>query len=39
MHWGMFAANPGSPDLVVELARSHPGLSVLVPERARAHVV
>jgi L-ascorbate 6-phosphate lactonase len=31
MHWDMFAANPGSPDLVVDLARGHPGLSVLVP--------
>jgi L-ascorbate metabolism protein UlaG (beta-lactamase superfamily) len=39
MHWDMFAANPGSPDLVVELARRHPGLTVLVPEHGRSLVV
>jgi L-ascorbate metabolism protein UlaG (beta-lactamase superfamily) len=35
MHWDMFAANPGSPGLVVELARRHPALAVLVPGRDR----
>jgi L-ascorbate metabolism protein UlaG (beta-lactamase superfamily) len=36
MHWDMFAANPGSPQRVVELARAeHPELTVLVPSRER----
>jgi L-ascorbate metabolism protein UlaG (beta-lactamase superfamily) len=35
MHWDMFAANPGSPGLVVDLARAHPALAVLVPARDR----
>jgi L-ascorbate metabolism protein UlaG (beta-lactamase superfamily) len=39
MHWDMFAANPGSPELVVELARRHPVLAVLVPEHGRELVV
>jgi hypothetical protein len=40
MHWDMFAANPGSPDLVVDLARRHPGLPVLlVPAHGRVLVV
>jgi L-ascorbate metabolism protein UlaG (beta-lactamase superfamily) len=39
MHWDMFAANPGSPDLVVELAREHPRLSVVVPAHDRVLIV
>jgi L-ascorbate 6-phosphate lactonase len=35
IHWDMFAANPGSPGRVVELAREHPGLAVLVASRER----
>jgi L-ascorbate metabolism protein UlaG (beta-lactamase superfamily) len=38
MHWDMFAANPGSPGLVVDLARAHPALAVLVPAHDRLHV-
>jgi L-ascorbate 6-phosphate lactonase len=39
MHWDMFAANPGSPGLVVDLARGGSGLSVLVPAHDRVLVV
>jgi L-ascorbate 6-phosphate lactonase len=39
MHWDMFAANYGSPKLVVDLARRHPGLTVLVPTHERPLVV
>jgi L-ascorbate 6-phosphate lactonase len=39
MHYDMFAANPGSPERVVELVRTeHPELAVLVPTRARLFV-
>lgn len=38
MHWGMFAANPGSPGRAVDAARDHPGLAVLVPSRERPFV-
>jgi L-ascorbate metabolism protein UlaG (beta-lactamase superfamily) len=35
MHWDMFAANPGSPARVVDLACRRPGLTVLVPSPGR----
>jgi L-ascorbate 6-phosphate lactonase len=39
MHYDMFAANPGSPERVVELARKrHPELQVLIASRARRFV-
>jgi hypothetical protein len=38
MHWDMFAANPGSPGRTVELARGHPGLSVLALSHDRPFV-
>jgi L-ascorbate 6-phosphate lactonase len=39
MHYDMFAANPGSPERFVELARKeHPELQVLVLARARRFV-
>ena len=39
MHYDMFAANPGSPEKLVGLARrKHPELQVLVPSRARRFV-
>jgi L-ascorbate metabolism protein UlaG (beta-lactamase superfamily) len=39
MHYDMFAANPGSPGRLVELAtKHHPGLQVLVASHARAFV-
>jgi L-ascorbate metabolism protein UlaG (beta-lactamase superfamily) len=38
MHWDMFAANPGSPARLLEEARAHTGLAVLVPARERPFV-
>jgi L-ascorbate 6-phosphate lactonase len=39
MHYDMFAANPGSPERLVELVRTHhPELQVLIPSRARRFV-
>jgi L-ascorbate metabolism protein UlaG (beta-lactamase superfamily) len=39
MHYDMFAWNPGSPERLVELARTrHPELQILVPSRARRFV-
>ena len=39
MHYDMFAANPGSPERLVELVRNaYPELTVLVPTRARPFV-
>ncbi len=38
MHWDMFAANPGSPAVVVDAARRHPALAVLVPAHDRLFV-
>jgi L-ascorbate 6-phosphate lactonase len=38
MHWDMFAANPGSPAAVVDAARRHPALAVLVPAHGRLFV-
>ena len=39
MHYDMFAANPGSPERLVEIARTEfPDLQVLVPSRARRFV-
>jgi L-ascorbate metabolism protein UlaG (beta-lactamase superfamily) len=39
MHWDMFAANPGAPELTVAIARAeHPELAVLVPSRERPFV-
>ena len=39
MHYDMFAANPGSPERLVEFARTtHPELQVLLPSRARRFV-
>jgi len=39
MHYDMFAANPGSPERLVELARTrHPELQILVASRARRFV-
>jgi L-ascorbate 6-phosphate lactonase len=39
MHYDMFAANPGSPELLVELVtKEHPELQVLIPSRARRFV-
>jgi L-ascorbate 6-phosphate lactonase len=39
MHWDMFAANPGSPAVVVDAARRHPTLAVLVPAHDRLFVL
>lgn len=38
MHWDMFASNPGSPARLLDAARLHPRLSVLVPSRDRPFV-
>jgi L-ascorbate 6-phosphate lactonase len=39
MHYDMFAANPGSPERLVEIVRTaFPDLAVLVPTRTRAFV-
>jgi L-ascorbate 6-phosphate lactonase len=39
MHYDLFASNPGSPERLVELARTkHPELQVLVASRARRFV-
>jgi L-ascorbate 6-phosphate lactonase len=39
MHYDLFVSNPGSPERLVELARTrHPELQVLVPSRARRFV-
>ena len=39
MHYDLFAWNPGSPERLVELARTkHPELQILVPSRARRFV-
>jgi L-ascorbate 6-phosphate lactonase len=36
MHYDMFAANPGSPERLVECARTdHPALQILIPSYAR----
>jgi L-ascorbate metabolism protein UlaG (beta-lactamase superfamily) len=38
MHWDMFASNPGSPARLLDAARLHPRLAVLVPSRDRPFV-